>query len=66
MKITKYDLQQIRHIALQNFKDKSSQDLSSDEFVVDCYVDAVLGFLKRNGTEVILDRNFYKTHTIKG
>ena len=66
MKITKYDLQQIRHNALQTFKDKSSQDLGSDEFVVDCYVDSVLGFLKRNGIEVELEKDYYKTHIVKG
>jgi len=66
LKITKYDLIQIQHETMQAFKTRSSQDLESREFVTDCYVEAVLSFLHRNGVEVTLEKDYFKTHIIKG
>lgn len=51
---------------MENFKRKAVQDLDSHEFVTDCYIDAVLSFLHRNDVTVDLERDYKKTHTIKG
>ena len=66
MKITKHDLQQIEHETLQQFKQRSPQDLGHKEFIVDCYVEAVLSFLHRNDVKVELEKDYYKTHIVKG
>lgn len=49
--LTKYDLDRIRDNALVLYRDKHNQELSSDQYVTACYVQAFVDYLIKHGAD---------------
>ena len=58
--VSKSDLQQIYHEALQEFKNTNSVELSNIEFVAASNLKAVASFLSRNGLQISFDIEYTK------
>jgi hypothetical protein len=50
--LTKYDLDRIREAALTLFKDKHNVELSPDQYVVACHIQAFVDYLQKHGGNI--------------
>jgi hypothetical protein len=55
VKVSTYDLGQIKDAAQAAFINKRNDGLEANQFTTKCYLDAVVGFLNRNGVSVTMD-----------
>lgn len=60
IQVTKSDLNQIYHEALQAFKQDNAVELSNIEYVAACNFKAVASFLDRQGIKLDLDIEYTK------
>ena len=60
VKLTQYDLDQIKNAALAEWREKSISYKTPDTFVCECYVTAILAFCNAKGYTVVNGKIYVK------